>query len=174
MWRAGGIDCLLQCMKDYPKAVVLQENCCGALWNLCTQGMDPSSHLPSYPPQCLTAVATPSRLAAEHKAILGSKGAIELILAAMEQHIGRAALQKNACAALWDLTFLKRAPAGVRPASLPTHVPGSRVVCPQRVWQARTSCASQRGVASHVCLRRCANTRQTVKCSRRPWACCST
>ena len=38
VWRAGGIDRLLECMKAYPNAVVLQENCCGAIWNLCTKG----------------------------------------------------------------------------------------------------------------------------------------
>ena len=64
VWRAGGIDCLLQCMKDYPKAVVLQENCCGALWNLCTQGTDPIVPPPflsaAVPHSCCYAVAAGS------------------------------------------------------------------------------------------------------------------
>ncbi len=82
VWRAGGVDRVLECMEDYPDSVVLQENCCGAIWNLSAK--------------------------ADHKVILGDRGAVELILRAMVRHAGRVTLQKNALAALWDLNFLTR------------------------------------------------------------------
>lgn len=102
--------------------------------------------------------------------MLGAKGAIELILTAMHNHVGRATLQKNACAALWDLTFLKRAyPRDVwRCAWL--HRALTMVV---RV-QARTSCAFLPAVVLSVSWTRCGTTLATTRCSKRPWESCST
>jgi len=118
VWRAGGVERLLECMEDYPDAVVLQENCCGALWNLSTKGMMPCAAVCAQPkaplvPEPLHVVVwhhvwTWGVLTAAHKESLGEKGAIELILRAMARHPGRATLQKNALAALWDLNFLAR------------------------------------------------------------------
>ena len=113
---------------------------------------------------------------AEHKSVLGAKGAIELILTAMHNHVGRATLQKNACAALWDLTFLKRAWPPTMALALARQPQSSLTLTTLRCLaiQARTSCASPPAVASSACWTRCATTRTTMRCSRRPWACCST